>query len=198
MHKQLVSLRLYGPSGHPKLGNAFVAASATIAGNVEVWDHASVWYGCVIRGDRSLVRIGHHTNIQDSTVVTEALQPLGPDHDGSTIIGHYVTVGHSCIIRGATIENFCLIGMRSVVPEGCYIEEGSILGAGTVLAPFTQVGRRELWVGNPGRKLRDLTTEETEFLPKSAMHYVALAERHNDANPDDYPLYLQAEKEKII
>jgi hypothetical protein len=32
-------------------------------------------------------------NIQDKTVISEAIGPLDEDHDGSTIIGHYVTVG---------------------------------------------------------------------------------------------------------
>ena len=30
--------------------NAFVAPSATVVGEVELWDKVSVWYGAVIRG----------------------------------------------------------------------------------------------------------------------------------------------------
>ena len=63
------------------------------AGNVEVWEHASVWYGCTIKGDVKLVRIGAYSNVQDKTVIQEATMPLDDDHDGSTIIGHYVTIG---------------------------------------------------------------------------------------------------------
>lgn len=37
---------------------SYVAPSATLAGNVEVWDYSSVWYGCVIKADVNLVRIG--------------------------------------------------------------------------------------------------------------------------------------------
>ena len=44
-------------------------------------------------GDSNLVRIGANTNIQDNTVIGEALEPLNEDHDGSTIVGHWVTVG---------------------------------------------------------------------------------------------------------
>jgi hypothetical protein len=91
--------------------NAFVAPCATlvgtrqsqrtvrgevlksIVGNVEVWDHASVWYGCTIKGDVKLVRIGAYSNVQDKTVISEAVGPLDENHDGSTIVGHYVTVG---------------------------------------------------------------------------------------------------------
>jgi len=92
-HRQQVSL---GPADEatPKVApNAYVAPCATLAGNVEVWDQSSIWYGCVIRADVRLIRIGARTNIQDRTVITEAHHPLHADHDGSTIVGHNVTVG---------------------------------------------------------------------------------------------------------
>jgi len=35
----------------PKVSpSAFVAPSATVVGEVELWDKASIWYGAVIRG----------------------------------------------------------------------------------------------------------------------------------------------------
>ena len=57
-----------------------------------MWDKSSVWYGCVVKADVNLIRIGYCTNIQDRTVITEAQESLGSDHDGSTVIGHHVTV----------------------------------------------------------------------------------------------------------
>ena len=36
----------------PKVAaNAFVAPSASVIGDVELWDKVSVWYGAVIRGE---------------------------------------------------------------------------------------------------------------------------------------------------
>lgn len=43
-------------------------------------------------GDVNLIRIGAYTNIQEGTVITESFDPLNDDHDGSTIVGHYVTI----------------------------------------------------------------------------------------------------------
>ena len=43
--------------------------------------------------ETKLVRIGYSTNIQDGTVIEEVPEELGPDHDGSVIIGNWVTVG---------------------------------------------------------------------------------------------------------
>jgi hypothetical protein len=36
----------------PKIAaDAFIAPSATLIGNIEVWDFASIWYNCVIKGN---------------------------------------------------------------------------------------------------------------------------------------------------
>ena len=51
----------------PKIGrNVFIAPTATIIGDVEIGDGANIWYGTVVRGDSSYIRIGKNTNIQDN------------------------------------------------------------------------------------------------------------------------------------
>ena len=51
----------------PKIGkNVFIAPTATIVGDVEIGDGANIWYGTVVRGDSSYIRIGKNTNIQDN------------------------------------------------------------------------------------------------------------------------------------
>ncbi|KAL6051444.1 Bacterial transferase hexapeptide repeat-containing protein, partial [Balamuthia mandrillaris] len=162
--------------------DAFVAPCATLVGKVELWPRSSVWYNCVIASDRpnGLIRIGGDTNIQDGTVIVEASEPVGPDHDGSTIIGSRVTVGHRCYLRGCTIEPLCLVGMGSVLMEGSYMETLSILGAGSVLRPGQRVPTHQLWLGNPARYVRDLTEEEIEGIAKSADKYVIIADKHRD------------------
>ena len=85
------------------------------------------------------MRIGFCSNVQDGTIIEEAPTELGYDHDGSTIIGHYVTIGHDCVLRACTVENTCLVGMGSVLCEGSYMEHGSILGARSVLRPFQRI-----------------------------------------------------------
>lgn len=51
----------------PKIGkDVFIAPTATVVGDVEIEDGANIWYGTVIRGDSSYVRIGKNTNIQDN------------------------------------------------------------------------------------------------------------------------------------
>ena len=48
---------------------AFIAETAVIIGDVVIGEEASIWYGCVLRGDGNSIRVGARTNIQDGTVV---------------------------------------------------------------------------------------------------------------------------------
>ena len=87
----------------PKLGErVYIAEGAQIVGDVEIGDHSSVWYNCVIRGDVDIVRIGKHTNIQDNAVihVTHFANP--------TEVGERVTVGHAAVLHGCTIKDGAL------------------------------------------------------------------------------------------
>src|SRR5262245_15250606 len=61
------SMAIYELDGiAPKLGpGAWVADSAQVMGMVELGENASVWFGCVLRGDSDWIRIGRNSNIQD-------------------------------------------------------------------------------------------------------------------------------------
>lgn len=175
--------------------NSFVAPCATLIGNVEIWDNASVWYGVLIRADVNLVRIGAYANIQDNTTIHEALAPLSLDHDGSTIVGHFSTVGHGCKLQGCTIEEECLVGLGSVLNEDSYMEKNSMLGAGSVLARGARIPTGEIWVGNPAKFFRMLTAEEIERLRPDAERYWEVAEQHKEEFYLPYgTAYLEAEK----
>ena len=71
----------------PRFGeNVFIASTAAIIGDVEIARGSSVWYGAVIRGDRSLIRIGRNTNIQDNcTIHSDPTYPVS--------IGDNVSIG---------------------------------------------------------------------------------------------------------
>ena len=54
----------------PTLGReVFVAASASVIGDVHLGDESSVWFGTTIRGDVFPIRFGARTNLQDGSVV---------------------------------------------------------------------------------------------------------------------------------
>lgn len=45
--------------------SAFVAAEATLMGEVAVGERASVWFGAVIRADNEPIHIGEASNLQE-------------------------------------------------------------------------------------------------------------------------------------
>ena len=48
--------------------SAFVAATATIVGDVSLAEQSSVWYQAVLRGDINSISIGVASNIQDGVI----------------------------------------------------------------------------------------------------------------------------------
>ncbi len=160
----------------PVLGaRAYIDPAASVVGDVVLGDDASVWPHTVIRGDVNYVRIGARTNVQDGTVIHVS-------HDGphaklggfATVIGDDVTIGHKAIIHACRIEDAALIGMGAIVLDGAVVRRHGFVGAGALIAPGKEVGERELWLGNPAKKVRMLTDAEVEALYYSAQHYVRL------------------------
>ena len=139
-----------------------------ITGNVVIGAQSSIWYGCVLRGDVHVIRIGQRTNIQDGTIVHVTRDKFG------CTIGSNITVGHASILHGCTLEDGCFVGMGAVVMDGAVVESGAMVAAGALIAPGKVVKTGELWAGNPGRFKRALTAEEQAYFPISAEHYAEL------------------------
>ena len=164
----------------PILGErVYVDPAATVIGDVVLGDDASVWPGTVIRGDVNFIRIGARTNLQDGTVVHVS-------HDGphaklggfATVIGDDVTIGHKAIVHACRIEDAALIGMGAIVLDGAVVQKHAFIGAGALIAPGKVVGSGELWLGNPGKRVRMLSDAEIEALYYSAGHYVRMKDQY--------------------
>jgi carbonic anhydrase/acetyltransferase-like protein (isoleucine patch superfamily) len=80
------------PMHHP---TSFVAPSATLVGDVNMFDYASVWYGAVLRADRRAIQLGAYARVHENCVIDTSFSDLDHDHDGSVVIGHYVTIGRA-------------------------------------------------------------------------------------------------------
>ncbi len=156
------------PTIHP---DAFVAPNATVLGRVTVAREASVWFGCVIRGDIEPITIGEQTNVQDNTVVH--IDPGFP-----TIIGARVGVGHRCLIHGCVIEDDCLIGMGSTVLSGAVIETGSVIAAGALITEGTRVPAGSLVMGAPAKVVRPVDDELRSRIEQTWRDYLELARAH--------------------
>jgi gamma-carbonic anhydrase len=146
--------------------SAYVDQSAQVIGDVHIGPESSVWMNVVIRGDVNHIRIGKRTNIQDLTMV-HVMRDVHP-----TIIGDEVTVGHSAVVHGVTIEDRVLIGMGAVLLNGVHVEADSVVAAGTLLTEGTRIPARSLVMGRPGKVKRQLTDMEVAEIRWYADNYV--------------------------
>ena len=154
----------------PKVArSAFIAANATLVGDVEIGENASIWFGVILRGDGPGIRIGENSNLQDGTVVHVAARGL------MTVVGRNVTVGHKALLHACEVQDGAFIGMNSTVLDGAVVETEAMVAAGALVTPGKIVRRGELWAGNPARKLRDLTEKDFETFRRIAAGYVELA-----------------------
>jgi len=147
--------------------SAYVDESAQVVGHVEIGAESSVWMNVVIRGDVNQIRIGRRTNVQDLTMV-HVMRGTHP-----TVIGDEVTIGHSVVVHGCTIEDRCLIGMGAILLNGCRIGAESIVAAGTLVPEGTEVPPGSLVMGAPGKVRRVLTDDERRDIVHYAENYVA-------------------------
>ena len=145
---------------------AYVDQSAQVIGDVHIGAESSVWMNVVIRGDVNAIRIGKRSNIQDLTL----LHGMRGTH--ATALGDDVTVGHTAIIHGATVEDRVLVGMGAVLLNGVYVEHDCVIAAGTLLTEGTRIPTRSLVMGRPGKVKRMLTDEEVAEIRWYADAYV--------------------------
>ncbi|MHC5249856.1 gamma carbonic anhydrase family protein [Enterococcus sp. LJL90] len=156
----------------------YIAKSADVVGKVTLGDEVTVWFQAVIRGDYNTIKIGDRTNVQDGTVVHV-------DTNSPVVVGDDVTIGHSCIIHGCTVENGALIGMGTTILNDAVIGENSLIGAGSLVTERTVIPPNSLAFGRPAKVIRQLTEEEIAKNLANSRHYVEagyeyLAQRYEE------------------
>src|SRR5437762_803797 len=150
----------------PAIGQGvYLAQGAVIVGDVAIGDHSSVWYHTVLRGDINRIVVGHHTNIQDNSV-------LHVSDDFPCVVGNYVTVGHSAILHACNVGDRVLVGMGSVILDGVIIGEESLIGARSLITQRTQIPPGSLVLGTPAKVVRALSPSERSELSGWAEKYV--------------------------
>lgn len=159
------------PKIHP---TAFVAPNAIVLGDVEIGEHASIWYGVVLRGDLDPIRIGARTNVQDNAVLhTGFKEPC--------IVHEDVTIGHSAIVHGCEVHRGCLIGMGACVLNRAVIGAESIVGAKALVPEGKIFAARSMILGIPAKLIRELTEADLEPVRVYKDRYVQNGARHTRA-----------------
>ena len=144
---------------------AFVADNATIIGDVTLEEDATVWFGAVLRGDSSSIKIGKGSNIQDNCT-------LHCDEGSPLSVGQNVTVGHNVILHGCTVEDNCLIGMGAVIMNDAVIGENSIVGAGALITEGKVFPPNSLILGSPAKVKGEVDEKGMDMIGEAAAHYI--------------------------
>ncbi|HNM76903.1 MAG TPA: gamma carbonic anhydrase family protein [Tepidiformaceae bacterium] len=159
------------PRVHP---SAFIAPTATIAGDVTIHENASVWYGAVVRGDTSYAVVHRGANVQDGAVVHGRA-------DLPSIIEEDASIAHNCVIHGAVIGKRALIGNGALVLDGATVGEGSLIAAGSVVLGDTVIPPGVLAAGTPAVVKRPIAgTPSEEWVTGNPGRYARLAVLHRD------------------
>jgi carbonic anhydrase/acetyltransferase-like protein (isoleucine patch superfamily) len=155
----------------PAGGKCWVAPDANVIGNVEIGEDVSIWFGCTLRGDRDLIRIGDRSNVQEHSIMhTDPGYPLQ--------IGRNCTIGHGVILHGCIIGDNCLIGMGATILNGAKIGANSLVGANALVTEGKEFPPNSLIVGSPAKVVRELDAAAAQGLSKSADNYVENSRRY--------------------
>ncbi len=145
--------------------SVFIAPTASVIGKATLAENSSAFYGVSVRADTAAITVGAGSNLQDNVV-------LHADPGFPCTVGERVSVGHSAVVHGCTVEDDCLIGMGAIVLNGAHVGAGSIVAAGTLLVEGQKVPPRSLVMGSPGKVKRLLTQAEVADIQLYADRYV--------------------------
>jgi carbonic anhydrase/acetyltransferase-like protein (isoleucine patch superfamily) len=162
----------------------YIAETAVIIGDVTLGREASVWHHCTLRGDVHWIRLGEETNVQDNTVVhvTHGAAP--------TDVGARVTIGHSAVIHGCTIEDEVLVGRGATILDHAVVGRHSIVGAQALVTKNTEIPPRSFVLGQPAEVTRELTDEEVDAIREGAQSYRRYSAVHDGReHPESNPWY---------
>lgn len=161
-------------SKKPKVAtSAWIAKRSDVIGDVQIDDDASVFFQCVIRGDKDKIIIKEKTNIQDGCI-------LHSDQGHTLCIEEGVSVGHGCILHGCHIGKECLIGMGSILLNDVEIGEHCIIGAGTLLLEGTKIPANSVVVGSPGVVVKSITEKQIQDIIHNRDTYRELAQQYKE------------------
>src|SRR5699024_6322169 len=83
-----------------------------------------------------------------------------------------VTIGHQVTLHAATIRQYALIGMGSIILDGAKVGEHAFIGAGSLVPPGKEIPPHTLAFGRPAKVVRQLTTDDYEHRIRIRKSYV--------------------------
>lgn len=149
----------------PEAGRYWIAPDAHVIGDVTLGEDVGIWFGAVLRGDRTPITVGAGTNIQEGAM-------LHADPGAPLTIGAGVTVGHHAIVHGCTIGDGTLVGMGATVLNNARIGRNCLIGANALVTEGKEFPDNSLIIGSPAKAARELDEAAIAGLRASAENYV--------------------------
>ena len=155
-------------------GDYWIAPNATVIGSVILGNNASIWFGCVVRGDNDVITIGENSQLQDGCIVHG-------DPGFPVTLGRGVSVGHMAMLHGCSIGDGSLIGIKSVILNGAKVGRNCLIGANALIAEGKEIPDGSLVIGSPGKVVRSLSEAEIRDINAFADQYVQEFKRYRES-----------------
>lgn len=161
--------------------SSFVHPKASVTGNVIIGENVYIGPGAAIRGDWGQIIIEDGCNVQENCTIH-----MFP---GTTVIlKESAHIGHGAIIHGGIIGKNCLIGMNSVIMDDVVLEDECIVGALAFVPAKSQFPKRSLIVGNPAKRIKEVSDDMIAWKTKGTQLYQALPGECYDSLKECDPL----------
>lgn len=147
--------------------SSFIHPQAAVTGNVIIGNDCYIGPGAALRGDWGQIIIEDGCNVQENCTIH-----MFP---GVTVIlkaGAHI--GHGAVIHGATIGKNCLVGMNAVIMDNVILGDECIVGALSFIKADEVFENRSLIVGNPAKKIKEVTDEMISWKSEGTKLYQQL------------------------
>ncbi|MBS1591915.1 MAG: transferase hexapeptide repeat family protein [Bacteroidetes bacterium] len=149
---------------------SFIHPLASVTGNVIIGKNVYVGPGAAIRGDWGKIIIEDGCNVQENCTIH-----MFP---GVTVLlKEAAHIGHGAVIHGATIGKNCLVGMNTVIMDNVILEDECIVGALSFIKADEKFSARSLIVGNPAKKIKEVTDEMIAWKTEGTKLYQQLPQQ---------------------
>ena len=176
------------PVIHP---SSFVHPQASVIGNVVIGKHCYIGPGAAIRGDFGRIIIKDGCNVQENCTIH-----MFPGVE--VVLEENAHVGHGAIIHGCHIGENCLIGMNAVLMDNVVLGEGCIVGALSFIKADAIFEKRSLIVGNPAKKIKEVSDEMLGWKTEGTKIYQQLATDMLESFKICEPLEFETETENKL
>jgi phenylacetic acid degradation protein len=160
---------------------AFIHPQATVMGNVIIGANVYIGPSAAIRGDWGQIIIEDGCNVQENCTIH-----MFP---GVTVLlKEGAHIGHGAVIHGATIGKNCLVGMNAVIMDNVVLGDECIVGALSFIKADEVFEARSLIVGNPAKKIKEVTNEMINWKTEGTKLYQQLPQQLYETLKECEPL----------